>query len=59
MYALEESFTVAEDPQSLIAYRATDSKSSKSIKQNMYDFMTNQVKEYKVKVHYTYRFNGS
>ncbi len=32
MYALEESFTVAEDPQSLIAYRATDSKSSKSIK---------------------------
>lgn len=31
MYALEESFTVAEDPQSLIAYRATDSKIAKAL----------------------------
>lgn len=58
-YASEGNFNAAENSQSLIAYGASDSEKSKSIKWSTYDFKTNQVKEHKVEGSYTYRFNGS
>jgi len=58
-YASEGNFNAAENSQSLIAYGASDSEKSKSIKWSTYDFKTNQVKQHKVEGQHSYRFNGS